>query len=167
MKLFRFFLVVFILCFRLAAQAEEVTKTATEELVIPTVVSKPPYNVGDLVAEQGYYIDGAGDGLRINFRIVDNKLRVYWVDGNGLIAEPLYTSAVVRFSGSVRGRSYHRLNLLPSGAGLGAPGVILPPHLYNVFLIFPAVGSEEAISHSFRYTPALDAVVDPSAAVSE
>lgn len=145
-------------------QAEESSLATSEEPVIPTEVSEAPYEIGDLVTEQGYYIDGAEGEARVNFRIVDNKLRVYWIDENGLIAEPAYTAATVRFTGSVRGRSYHRLNLLPSSAGLGAPGVIVPPHLYNVFLVFPGTEGGEPVSHNFRYTPAMDTETDPTAA---
>ncbi len=136
---------------------------AVEDLVIPTEVSEPPYEIGDLVMEQGYYIQRGEDDARINFRIVENKLRLYWIDANGLIAEPEFQSATVRFVGSVRGRAYHRLELLPEGSGLGAPGIMVPPHLYNVILVFPAGEGEEPITHSFRYTPLLDHAVDPTA----
>lgn len=135
----------------------------TEVVEIPTEVSEAPYEIGDLVTEQGYYIDRGDEKSSINLRIVDNKLRVYWIDANGLIAEPEYQAATVRFTGSVRGRAYHRLNVLSSGAGLGAPGIIVPPHLYNVILVFPAVEGEEPISHSFRYSPSMDEEVDPTA----
>ncbi len=130
---------------------------------IPTEISEPPYAIGNLVVEQGYYIERGEEASRINVRIVDNKLRIYWIDANGLIAEPEYSSAVVRFTGSVRGRAYHALSLLPEGAGLGAPGIIVPPHLYNVILVFPATEGEEPVTHSFRFTPLLDVPVDPTA----
>lgn len=146
--------------FCLFAEAEEVL---VEEKEIPTEISEPPYEIGDLVSEQGYYIDRGEELPKVNFRFVENRLRIYWIDVDGLIAEPEYTSAVVRFTGSVRGRAYHSLKLLPSGAGLGAPGVAVPPHLYNVILVFPAVDGGEPTSHSFRYIPSMDAAVDPTA----
>jgi len=135
----------------------------TEEVVIPTEVSKAPYEIGNLVTEQGYYIERGEEEPRINFRIVDNQLRLYWIDQDGLIAEPESQAATVRFTGSVRGRAYHRLDLLPEGSGLGSPGIMVPPHLYNVILVFPSGEGEEPVSHSFRYTPALDVETDPTA----
>ena len=133
----------------------------TEVVDIPTEVSEPPYQIGDLVTEQGYYIDRGEEEPRINLRIVGNQLRLYWIDENGLIAEPEYQSATVRFIGSVNGRAYHRLNLLSEGSGLGAPGILPPPHLYGVILVFPPLGDEEAVSYNFRYLPAMDVEVDP------
>ncbi|MDQ8195184.1 hypothetical protein QEH59_12160 [Coraliomargarita sp. SDUM461004] len=130
---------------------------------IPTEVSEAPYEVGDLVTEQGYYIERGENEPRVNLRIVANKLRLYWIDANGLIAEPEHSSATVRFTGSVRGRAYHHLDALPSGAGLGAAGILVPPHLYNVILVFPAVDGQEPVTHSFRYTPSMDVEVDPTA----
>jgi len=134
----------------------------SEDPEIPTEVSQPPYEVGDLATEQGYYIERGEDEPRINFRIVGNKLRLYWIDQDGLIAEPEYQAATVRFTGSVRGRAYHRLELLPEATGLGAPGIMVPPHLYNVILVFPADEGEKPVSHSFRYTSLMDVEVDPT-----
>lgn len=135
----------------------------TEEVVIPTEVSQPPYEIGNLVTEQGYYIERGEEESRINFRIVENKLRLYWIDKNGLIADPEAQAATVRFSGSVRGQAYHRLDILPEGSGLGSSRIVVPPHLYNVILVFPAVEGEEPVSHNFRYTPSMDVEVDPAA----
>jgi hypothetical protein len=131
---------------------------------IPTEVSLPPYEVGDLVTQQGYYIERGEDLPKINFRIVENKLHLYWIDENGLIAEPEQASAIVRFTGSVRGRSFHSLSTLASGVGLGSPAIIVPPHLYHVVLVFPAPEGEEAVTHTFRYTPSMDVAVDPTVA---
>lgn len=140
----------------LSAQAQEVE--------IPTEISEHPYEIGNLVVEQGHYIDQGEDAAKINFRIVANRIEVYWIDENGLIAEPEHSAATVRFTGSVRGRAYHRLSLLPSGAGLQAPGIMVPPHLYNVILVFPAKDGGEPSSYSFRYTPSMDVPVDPTEA---
>jgi hypothetical protein len=146
----------------LCAQSDDTVSTEADAVEIPTEVSEPPYEVGDLVVEQGYYIERGEEEARINFRIVGNKLRVYWIDENGLIAEPEYSTAVLRFTGSVRGRAYHSLSLLPSGVGLGSAGVLPPPHLYNAVLVFPAVEGEESVSYAFRYTSGMDVAVDPT-----
>lgn len=149
-------LLALMICLPLSAQSDDVAE-------IPTEISEPPYAMGDLVVEQGYYIERGEEEPRINFRIVDNKLRLYWIDENGLVAEPEHPTAIVRFTGSVRGRAYHALKMLPEGAGLGSPGIIVPPHLYNVILVFPAPEGGEPITHSFRYTPLMDVPVDPTA----
>lgn len=151
-----------LLLFCLPAQAEDAedAEVATE---VPTEISQPPYEVGDLVVVQGYYIDRGEDVPKLNFRIVDNLLRVYWIDADGLIAEPEHTIGSVRFSGSYRGRPYHGLTTLPSGSGLGAPGVMPPPHIYNVIVAFPPVDDGEPVSHRFRYIQSMDTPVDPTA----
>ena len=146
----------------LFGQAEE-----SAEPVVPTEVAKPPYELGDLVVEQGYYIDREEGETRINFRFVENKLRIFWIDANGLIAEPEYDSAVVRFVGSVRGRSFHGLKMLPSKAGLGAPVSMYPPHLYSVIMVFSNGEGEEPTVYNFRYTPDMDVPVDPTVAPAE
>jgi hypothetical protein len=158
-------LFAFMLSLPLCAQSDDATVAVddAEAVVIPTEISEPPYELGDLVVEQGFYIERGEGEPRINFRIVDNKMRVYWIDENGLIAEPEYSTAVVRFTGSVRGRAYHSLSLLPSGVGLGSAGILPPPHLYNAVLVFPAAELEgKPITHTFRYTSALDVAVDPT-----
>lgn len=157
MKLVYVSWIALILCLPLGAQT-----APTEEKEIPTEVSEPPYALGDLVVEQGYYIDRGEDLPRINLRIVDDKLRLYWIDQDGLIVEPEYSVATVRLSGSVRGRPYHRLKILPGGAGLASPGIIVPPHIYNMVLVFPSGEGEEPVTYTFRYTPSMDVAVDPT-----
>lgn len=137
-------------------------QTEGEEIVIPTEVSEPPYELGDLVVEQGYYIERGEGEAQINFRFIDNKIRVFWIDENGLIAEPEYDSATVRFLGSVRGRSYHGLSLLPSGAGLGASIPMYGPHLYSTILVFNNGEDEEPTVYNFRYKPEMDEAIDPT-----
>ncbi|MFU8847843.1 MAG: hypothetical protein ACNA77_03900 [Opitutales bacterium] len=129
---------------------------------IPTEVSDPPYAVGDLVMEQGYYLDRGEEETRINLRFEGNRIRLYWIDENGLIAEPEAEEAVVRFIGSVRGRRLHQLTPLAKGAGLGSPTIMPPPHIYNMVLHIPASGKRSEISHSFRYTADLSVPVDPA-----
>jgi hypothetical protein len=129
---------------------------------IPTEVSEPPYAVGDLVVEQGYYLDRGEDANRINIRIVDNQFRLYWIDENGLIAEPEATEATLRRLGSVRGRPYHQLSLLPEGAGLGTTVLVLPPHSFNAILYIGEAPDRAELTHSFRYLPSMNAAVDPT-----
>jgi hypothetical protein len=129
------------------------------EKVIPTEISEPPYEVGELVSVQGYYIERA-DAPSINFRVVDNKIRIYWIDADGLIAEPESMAGTVRFTGSVRGRPYHRLGKLADDAGLGAKGIVPPPHIYNVILVLEKPDSDALETHGFRYTHAMDHPVD-------
>jgi len=122
--------------------------------------SEPPFEVGALPLQSGYTIvrDGAPD---LNFRFVNNEIRLYWLDDDGLIVKPEVETAIVRFTGSVRGRDYHQLRQLSGDVGLGSPINMLPPHLYNVILVFPIPDSEESLSFRFRYTPSMDEVASP------
>ena len=49
--------------------------------------SEPPYEVGARPLESGHIIErkGAPD---LNFRIVENRMRLYWLDEDGLVMEP-------------------------------------------------------------------------------
>jgi hypothetical protein len=145
-----------------ALQAQQSGDATPAAKTIPTEISSPPYAVGDLVVEQGYYIDRGEGETRINLRFFENKFRLYWIDQDGLIAEPEASTAIVRLTGSVRGRSYHSLSPLPEGAGLGAPGIMVPPHTFNVILHIPEAPDREEFTRSFRYTPSMDEAVDPT-----
>lgn len=145
-----------------ALQAQQAGDSTPAAKTIPTEVSAPPYAVGDLVVEQGYYIDRGTGETRINLRFFENKFRLYWIDGDGLIAEPEASTAIVRLTGSVRGRSYHSLSPLPDGAGLGAPGIMVPPHSFNVILHIPEAADRAEFTRNFRYTPSMDEAVDPT-----
>ncbi|TVP76967.1 MAG: hypothetical protein EA353_11265 [Puniceicoccaceae bacterium] len=136
---------------------------AAGEPVIPTEVSEPPYSVGDLVMEQGYYIDRGEGETRINLRFFENRLRLYWIDENGLIAEPESSEATVRFLGTIGTQQrYNLLVSLPEGAGLGAPGLVPPPHIFNLILHIPASGERGELTHNIRYIAALNEPVDPT-----
>lgn len=132
------------------------------EADIPTEVSEPPYTVGDLVVEQGYYLDRGEGQTRINLRFFENKFRLYWIDENGLVAEPEAEEAVVRLVSSTRVRNLHNLSRLPEGAGLGAPALIFPPHTFNLVLHIPEAPERPELTHGFRYTPSMDEAVDPT-----
>ena len=143
------------LCIALFVCSTALFGQESEEVVIPTEISQPPYQVGNLISEQGYYIAN-GDGSSINFRIVDNKIRIYWLDVNKLIMEPAAATASVRFTGSVKGRSFHQAVSLQGDVGLGSPAIMPPPHIYNVILALQDESGETYTSHAFRYTPDMD-----------
>lgn len=132
------------------------------EKVIPTEVSQPPYKVGDLVTIQGYYIERP-DLPSVNFRIVGNKLRVYWIDEDGLIAEPEASIGTVRFTTSTisRGRPFYELTVLPGGAGLGAGDNIQPPHIFNVILGLGDPEAADAEVYTFRFNAAMNEEITP------
>ena len=146
------------LCLSLTAE-ETKTEIPVEEIVIPTEISEPPYEVGELPSEQGYYIERA-DQTTINFRIVGNRMRVYWIDENGLIAEPESVGGSVRLKGQPKIRTYFALSPIAGDAGLGGTGIVKPPHLFTVFISLKQADSEELVSNSFRYTMAMDQPVD-------
>lgn len=143
-----------------AAWAQEAP--AVEEKVLPTEISVPPYQVGNLVTERGYYIDRGEDLTQINFRIVDNQMRIYWIDADGLIAEPEAKVASVRFVTPVTFRPYHQLTALQGEAGLGAPMIIPAPHAFNLILnLENPENSKDLTTYPFRFDPSMDISVDP------
>lgn len=132
--------------------AEEV-----EELPEP---SEPPFQVGDLPLESGYIIQRE-DAPDINFRIVNNRMHLYWIDDDGLIMEPEVSAATVRFDPSFireTTREYHRLKRLPDDTALGSPYILVVPHRYYITVIFTPEGAEEPESYRFRYNPVMTEV---------
>jgi hypothetical protein len=127
--------------------------------VIPAEVSEPPYAVGDRVVPQGHYIP-VRDGLSLNFRIVGNQVRIYWIDAAGLVAEPQAAGGSVRLRGPVRGRDFLRVARLSDDAGLGSPGLVLPPHSFFVVLNLERPEGEGLDHYTFRYVPAMARPVD-------
>ncbi|PXA05701.1 hypothetical protein DDZ13_02180 [Coraliomargarita sinensis] len=122
--------------------------------------SEPPYEVGDLPLKSGYIIKRE-DAPDLNFRIVNNRMRLYWIDENGLIMEPEVSEVSLRFDErSIRDtvRSYHRLKRLSDDTALGSPYLLIVPHRYYVTLLIKPSGSEELESYRFRYLPAMDEV---------
>ena len=73
----------------LSLYAEE---SASEDPVIEEAlpeVSEPPYLIGDRANIQGSYIP-LEEGISLNFRILNNRMYLYWVDKDDLIVEPQY-----------------------------------------------------------------------------
>lgn len=134
--------------------------SAKAEVVIPTEVSEPPYSVGDLVVEQGYYLDRGEGATRVNVRFEANRIHLYWIDENGLIAEPEAEKAMIRLLGSVSGQRFHQLTPLVGRSGLGSPTIMPPPHIYNMVLHIPASGVQGEMNHSFRYTADMSVPID-------
>lgn len=144
-----------------SAWAEE---ASTEEAkAIPTEVSVAPYEVGQLPAKQGYYIDQGGE-TQINFRIVENQMRVYWIDADGLIAKPEAKVGNVRFTSSVRGRAFYGLEAISGDASVGSPAIIPAPHIFNSILTLENAG--KSTTHNFRYTADMDTPSIPEGATA-
>lgn len=99
----------------------------------------------------------------LNLRFVENKMRVYWIDEDGLIAEPDANVVTIRFHRVLRGRDYHRLTRLDGEAGFGTSYIVPKPHIYNGALTLNSDDREEPEVHAFRYTADMDAVAEPSA----
>ncbi len=135
---------------------------ANEEKVLPTEVSEAPYEVGQLPAEQGYYIDRGDELTQINFRIVNTQMRVYWIDADGLIAEPEAKAGNVRFTGTVRGRAYYGLERISGDVGIGSPAVIPAPHIFNIILTLE--DGDNSTTYNFRYTANMDKASIPEGA---
>jgi predicted amidohydrolase len=136
------------------------TLFAQEDLIVLPEPSEPPFKVGDLPLESGYTIERK-EAPDLNFRIVNNRMRLYWIDDNGLIMEPEVSAVSLRFDErSIRDtvRSFHRLKRLPDDTALGSPYILVVPHRYYVTLLITPPGSEEVQSYRFRYLPDMDEV---------
>ena len=134
-----------------------------EGKVIPTEVSEPPYKVGDLVVQQGYYIDQGNDQPRLNFRFENNQIRIYWIDADGLIAEAKATAGSVHFDKeSVRGNPNYPLNPLPEKTGLASVRPVIPPHNFQVRLLIKSSEEAEATAYRFKYSLKMDQAIDPT-----
>ena len=125
---------------------------AEEEKELPEY-SNPPFSVGDRAIIQGHYIP-VDDDISINFRILNNRMFVYWVDKDDLIVEPQSSSGNVRFLAGVRGRNFFAMEPLPGEAGLGSVGgPVLEPHNFTVILSLKKADSEEWKTYpTFRYS---------------
>jgi hypothetical protein len=124
--------------------------------------SLPPYSVGALPLESGLMIERP-ERPDLNLRFVENKMRVYWIDEDGLVAEPDASLVTVRFYRVTRGRDYHRLARLGDEAGFGTSYIVPKPHIYSGALTLNSDDREEPEVHAFRYTAEMDAVAEPSA----
>jgi hypothetical protein len=154
-------LIIPVACFALGAlslpiAAEQLVPAEVEEKVIPTEISEPPYQVGQLPSQQGYYIERPGQSS-INFRIVANKIRIYWIDADGLIAPPESSAGNVRLNGKPKIRSYFNLQPISAAAGLGAKGIVRPPHIFNTVLYLNQAEGGGGELHTFRYLMSMGA----------
>lgn len=129
----------------------------------PTVLpepKEPPFKVGDLPIESGYTIERK-DAPDLNFRIVENRMRLYWIDDEGLIMEPEVSEVSLRFDErglSETTRAFHRLQRLSGDTALGSPYILPVPHRYFVTILLRSPESDELLSYRFRYTPEMDEV---------
>ena len=113
--------------------------------------SDPPYTIGDRARIQGHYIP-LNDEISINFRFLEKRMRVYWVDKDDLIIEPQAIAGNVRFLASVRGPIYFGMAALDNEDGLGSlGGPVFTPHLFTVILNLEKEDSGEFDTHTFRY----------------
>lgn len=151
---------IFTLCVVLCTCSRSLAteEAALDEAVIPTKIAEPPYKIGDLPSQQGYYIQSEGQ-TSINFRIVDNKIRLYWLDANGLIAEPKASAGNIRVKGKPKIRSFYALAPLAGEAGLGSEAIVRLPHLFNVILYLNNAATEDGDLYTFRYVPSMSVAV--------
>ena len=136
---------------------DEEEVTPTEEKVIPTEESAPPFEVGQLANVAGYYID-LEEGMRINFRMVATKMRVYWLDADGLIVEPLSKEGNVRFRKTVNGKKLFQLASVSGDVALGHPEFIPYPHTFNLVLNLKSADSGELDTYPLRYVQPMSTV---------
>ncbi len=127
-----------------------------EEKVIPEV-SEPPYAVGDHATIQGHYIP-LEEGISLNFRLVNNIVRVYWVDADDLIVEPQSKGGSLHLQGPFRGLARHILALQSDEAALGSVrGFVYSPHIMSVILNVQPLEGDDLNTYTFRYLLTMDA----------
>jgi len=133
---------------------DDVTVTEDEE-ELPEYTD-PPYSIGDRAFIQGYYLPLADD-ISLNFRVLNNRMFVYWVDADDLIVEPQASSGNVRFVAYFRARNFYELEPLNGEDGLGSVGgPIVAPHLFTAILSLEKGASEEFEAFNFRHTPGME-----------
>ncbi|WP_041745111.1 hypothetical protein [Coraliomargarita akajimensis] len=125
-------------------------------------ISSPPFAVGDLADEAGYYIE-LGEGAKLNFRMVATKMRVYWMDADGLIIEPPAKTGNVRFNKTQSGKKFYELVPVSGDAGLGSYEVIRFPHTFNLVLNVKDAESGQVSTYPFRYIQTMSAPRTPEA----
>lgn len=123
--------------------------------------SEAPFKIGELPLQSGYIIERK-DAPDLNFRIVNDRMRLYWLDENGLIMEPTVPEVSVRFDD--RGlretiRTFFRIDRVSDDIALGSPYILPVPHRYYVTILIQPPNSDDFESYRFRYLPAMDKVV--------
>lgn len=103
------------------------------------------FGVGEELDESGQ--DFQTPEGTLNLRIVDNRFRAYFVDGERLVVEPPYLRIVLFTEEMRRVDRRERLVLTPAGDGSHAthPRIIPPPHDFWVRMVL--VESEDEEEH--------------------
>jgi hypothetical protein len=86
------------------------------------------------------------DGHSLNLRIEENRLRMVFFDGSGLVEAPLFAKVVVRLDIPEGGRKDLTIVLRAAedGAAMASPRVLRPPHVYlATILLYPSEDSDE------------------------
>jgi hypothetical protein len=157
LKLTLFCPLIFALLLPLQAQEPTSEESAVEDEKELPEFSDPPYTVEERATIQGHYIS-LGEDISLNFRILDNRMYVYWVNADDLIVEPQATVGNVRFIASVRAPIYFGMAALENEDGLGSIGSpVFPPHTFTVILSLEKPDNGEFDSYTFKYTQALAA----------
>jgi len=128
---------------------------AEEAAEEPAGPAEPPYKVGDLLQEGGYEV-ALDDGLAMNFRMVDDQIRLYFLDEDKKVIEPLYTSGSVRFADIKSKRNFYPIQALPEDLGLGSEVRVPAPHRSFTILTFDTGNPDAPKQYSFRYLPSMN-----------
>ena len=131
-----------------------------EEKVIPEAESSPPFEIGQLADQAGYEIE-LEDGGFINFRFVQGRMRVYFLDEDRLIVEPRSVTGNVRFQKTVAGKKFYALSRIEGDVGLGNYEFIPYPHTYSLVLNLKNPDSGEMLTRPFRYVQHMNVAPRP------
>lgn len=125
------------------------------------VVNLDALKVGDVLPQDGEYWDLQGDVPgQINLRFIGTKLRLYYLDPEGKIMEPVYPVALVRYRSDLQSWKTNapQMTKLTAGPGnvyLASERVLQQPLRYLVWVIIkrPAENSkdeDESVAYAQR-----------------
>jgi|GEM_PF-4514629 hypothetical protein len=102
--------------------------------------------VGEAWTDRRGLVVQFSDGHSLNLRFDENRLRMVFFDGKGIVEAPLFAKAVVRLEFLSGKRKDEVFVLRPSGEGafLANPRILRPPHVYlATILLYPKEDSDE------------------------
>ena len=120
--------------------------TALMGLVLAASIAQGQVLGQPLAEQRGIYTE-AREGVLVNLRIVDNRVRLYAFDGKGNLVLPPFQKAVVQLRGLGRADDQHVVLRQEGGEPwLSHPRFIRPPHNFNVrLLLYPLEHSDEGM----------------------
>ncbi|MBC2593370.1 hypothetical protein H5P28_03760 [Ruficoccus amylovorans] len=116
--------------------------------------------IGDELPEDGIYfpLQGEVPGT-VNLRFIGTNLRVYFLDPEGKIMEPVFPSALVRYRKAIGSAATNLmlttvLNAGPGNVYLTSPRVLTQPLYYRVWLVLKTADADDSAEEDTNGTQA-------------